>query len=501
MCKLRKSEAGNTALYVVVALPVAITLAVVGADLSAWQSLRQNAQREADRIAYEASMFLPNEALAGSHIAESVASLPQMELARDPSGEPIVEISTSSVSLTVKVEHESVFDVFLTPQAGEHRVFTAYAAATASTVPQDIFLIISDSSSLRPDAFSAWGSALDWPASSYFSLIGQPAYSFDPPNQPPLYWPEWWENDFFSESYRRWATQLCFNPVVTPLKLTAIRSFDVLGSGRLNRVGILFTPGDVPGGAGFTLGRKLSFADEDAALTEWSTFYEPRSANGDEGCVYLADESTTTNSRYAPPEPPFNYIQSGTSVACDNRIRLSPLGDPHGHQPDPALGRLAPCFTGGGATAQELIYFHAMRPHAHQTDGANITRAAAYALANLIEGSHLPSEEAQNRRRNLTTKIIRRILVLTDFLPDPGEPEFSALIAETEQTSKSAHISFIVFQHPNLPVSTRALNEARAASINAASPYASAQLASNAEELNRLSGSFIHRGRQLALRG
>ncbi|MCB0344150.1 MAG: hypothetical protein KDD66_03500 [Bdellovibrionales bacterium] len=495
-----RSESGNTALYATVVLPIVITLAVVGMDISTWQSLRQNAQREVDRIAYEASLFLPNDEAAAQHVYQSVAALPQLELALSQSGQQLLNITTSSVTFTAKVEHKSVFDHFLAASSGANHFFNAYASSSASTVPEDVVLIVSDANSLRPPAYNTWGNAIDWPASSYFNLIGQPSYVFDPPNEPPIYWPQWWESDFFTETFRRWATQLCYNAAVTPLKLAAMQITDVLGSGALNRTAVLFTPGDAAGGAGFSLGKALLFADEPAAATHWSGYYEARSASGNEACVYFADETTTTNQRYALPSPPFAYISPATSLPCSNRIAVSPLGSPVGHQPDPALGRLEDCFVGGGASVQEIIYFHAVRPHPHEANGGNITRAAAFALAALIQGTHVPTQEALDRRKNLTSKVVRRIVVLTDFLPDPGDAEFTTLLSELEQAAKATKLTFLVFQHTDLPASTKALNEARAASINAASPNASAQLATDAEELNRLAGSFIHKDRQLALR-
>lgn len=495
MQRIFGDQHGNIALYVSVVLPVALTLGTVLFDVSAWQGKRQNAQREVDRIAYEASLLLPDIQAAEAAIVRSLAALPQIEAA---DGSVLLEVTSSTVSLTVKIEHQTAFSNFLglSTDAGS---IAAYASAAAGAVPQDIFLIVADASTLRPEAHSAWGSESSWPPSSYFSLIGQPHYAFEPPNQPPLQWPLWWEDDFFSAVFRRWATQLCFNPAYSPIKLSAMALADIVSAGRLNRVGVIFSPGDSPSGPGFAVGRELLFADEDAAETFWSTFYEARSASSDEACVYYSDARTTADSRYLLPEPAAPWMLSGAS-GCSSRIEVSPLGDPRGHQPDPALHRLSSCYRSGGAPLREVLYFHAVRPHQHSADGVNLINGAQFALSRLILASHLPGIEASARRKNLATKTLRRIVVLTDFLPDPGHPAFAALIDELQQEAKSAQLTFLVFQHEFLPASLKALNEARAASINAAGPFAGAQLATTAEELERLAGGLLHYGRQLALR-
>ena len=62
--KTKFEEKGNIAFYLAFVLPITLCLLIIVIDVSEWQFLRQEAQREADKIALEVAPYLSSKARA-----------------------------------------------------------------------------------------------------------------------------------------------------------------------------------------------------------------------------------------------------------------------------------------------------------------------------------------------------------------------------------------------------------------------------------------------------
>jgi hypothetical protein len=432
--RIRSAQDGTIVFYVLFVLPVAMALLIIVVDISAWQSLREEAQSEADRIALQVAQHLPYK-------DEVVASLRELGVkynAFAASRGSSLRVRTSTLDedvsgFQVRVALEGVrtsfLDYFLTLFTGESAVFSVLQESQARLSPVDAVLIFSDALSMRPgippgvpeihQGEATWGDPFDWPASEYFAFVPLPQLRPSPAPEAPVGWPRWWQSDQFNSSeYQRWATQLCYNPVFSPLKFASIMITDTFGASPLNRIGVMASPGDQAGGVGFTSIKRMTF-DEDIPV--WSNFFESSVGNCDEACVMYAADSL----RYRLP-PSFSGIP--TYSHCDVVIAHSPFGDPLGHYPNPFQTKLSGCFVGGGATLREVLYYRSVRPNVHEVDALNIARALRTGISSLIEEEKRTGEEFRSLRGNLAGVSSRIVFLLSDALPPSSHAEVTDLL-------------------------------------------------------------------------
>lgn len=441
---LLRNEKGETLFYTIVCVPILFGFCMLFLDLSAWQSLRQYLQKEGDRIILTAAQFLPDEARVGEYINSELALLAEL---KDKNLKNEIQIDSSSVSLQLSADSPSFFDVFLTAASGKETALQASHLASASILPSDYVLILSDAASLRPAAYNNWGETKDWPASSYFRLASAPILSSEEDKSAPLYWPNWWKEDFNTETFQRWATEQCFNPYYSPFKFAAMSLADKFISEDVNRLSLLFTPGDLADHPGFSIARGLEFNDG-SEKHNWSNYFEQSSATSDEACVYFSSEKTAKDGEYLIPDI-LGYVSTGTDQTCEKLYNTSPFEDGFGYLPNPSLNRLSSCFTGGGAGIQELIYFHAARSHYHSPAATNIILAIEYALFSLAQTSEHVEEEIADKRGNLSNRARKEIIVLADDLPAADNQEFLKLLAKLSDFPRF-RLTYVVYAHDGL---------------------------------------------------
>ncbi len=416
-----RSQSGNAMLYAMAILPMAMMLTMIGVDLSKWQNLRQVAQSEADRIALQAAQILPHAAQAEQFVKDSVATfnmthgngtynfhIPEEMLANGFT-------SSSVITVTIAGAVDTGYTTGDKEKKGLNFELKINESSTAGVVPTDYALVVSDSVRYRPPAKTTWGFPGSWPASSYFNQIGKPNLSFDNPLEEPLHWPNWWKDDFDTTEYKRWATQLCYNPAFSPLKLAAISVAEYALSAEQDKLSVMFTPGDNPAGEGFTELRDMFYPNDPNAIINWNnSFYEREIAHSDEACLYYASPQTAVAQHYTIPDT----ATSGTSVPCEERVTIDPFIDERGHRPDPTEQRLAECFReDGGATLREAIYYHAARPFTNTTNGNNIARAIYISIIRLYGLNNNAAINDQVVRRNLSAFTRRKLIIITDEIP------------------------------------------------------------------------------------
>ncbi len=429
-----RQESGNISLYAAVILPIVVSLSVVAVDVSNFQSLRDAAQQEADRIALQAAAALPDTHRAELLLHRAVSSLAGFRLALSDEQAAALRVSSSSVELVLEGSVPAVFDIFLRLQGSSGHVFTLREKANVQIVPGDYVIIVADASTLRPRPGSAWGSEQSWPASRYFNFSRPPEVSLveaaETAVKSDVFWSRWWEA-WTTNVYRRWATQACYNPVFSGLKLAAISVIDVLGAIETNRLSLIFTPGD-EGQDGFSVLRPLGFMKQDVSGPEavWPGYFESEDFVSDESCVYFADAEASGDTAYGIPQAPvFSAKFAARQAECSDRIDPLKGAGPYYYP----YNALAECFTGSAIKLREALYFHAARKMGHSPGALNIVYALDQAYLQLVLANDEAQHEEKKRRGNLSGESTRKIFVFSDQLPDPQQAEFRAAISRLEQ--------------------------------------------------------------------
>jgi hypothetical protein len=429
------SERGNVVFFATILIPISLTLSVLAVDVSKWQSLRNVAQSDADRISLQAARALPDTIRAKQIISQNVASLPYIK------GFDF-HLTSSSATVTINSEVEAFFDAFLELHSGHSTTLTINVSATAQTVPSDTVIIMSDAETLRPDAKTTWGDELSWPASKIFDFVNFHTFTnlnfTNPDKKTWVDWPVDWD----SSEFQRWVTQACFNPALNPIKFSAIYLADFFGAKQNNRISLLFTPGNSIAVGSSTV-RNLSYPEQTLTTSQasWRPYYEQDNFIGDELCTYIADYQITGDDTYALNKPSFELgLIHQTNYDCDE-IAL------HTDSYYPPTGNLDTCYLKDNLLLREAIYFHAATRIPHFTNGENITNAIEQALFQFLNTKPVPSLD-QTLRGNLANNSLRNIIVLTDNIPDPTLPRFVELTQDLQL--KNIQLIFIVFEHPYL---------------------------------------------------
>ncbi len=464
-------ENGNVAFYVLFVLPVAIALLMIIVDISSWQSLREEAQSEADRISLQIAGHLPFASAARSAFAQSASEFNARAASKGSSLRVLEEdpdafaggafVGESRVRVVITGAHASMIDFFLRAFTNQEMVLQVRQESEARLVPLDSVLILSDGISLRPSVppnladfssgdigYASFGGEFDWAPSEYFTLAPPPLIKPSPEPAPPFGWTDWWKPAQFSlPEFRRWVTQTCYNPANMPLKLSGIMIADTIQASPLNRIAVMGTPGDQPGVAPYSFIKGISAND----LPFWSNYFESPSGICDEACVYYSHFS----SRYALPES-----FSEHSRECDELFSTNPLTDPNGHYPNPFQSKLSDCFLQRNISLREALYYRAVRGNSHEPDFSNISRTARAGASLLIEEEKLSVETSAVSRGNLAGSASRIVFLLVDALPDIAETEMQEVLEILEHDER-LRMYVLAYVHPGLTEDAGALLQAR----------------------------------------
>lgn len=454
--KVSSSQKGNIAFYALFVLPVVMVMLMIAVDVSNWQALREEARRHADRIVLETAQYLPYQQDAEA-VYQSQANYfnasNNLNLNIDSSASEVaLRVKPSNVNLNITGSVESGFDFFLQAFTGSGTVFPINETASARLLPTDLVLIVSDSANLRPPAPALWGNQLDWPHSEYFNFILPPTVSIDPSPQPPFAWSSWWTPaEFVPNRFMRFATQLCYNPVVMPLKHASILAVDAISVNEENRLAVYVSPGDIPaltaGGAGYTILNDLKYVDEPNSGPVWSNYFEPDIAHSDEACVLYA-HSEANNIRYNIP----NSSSWNASSVCPQVVLPGLYADPRGHYPNPFLSYISNCFKQGGLGIREALYYHGVRRNQHEPGAANLARSLFQALTSIIETEKITAATSSVKRKGLVRDSSKIVLMISEVLPSILNPEIQRAIALIQKVD-NLKVYLVGYSAPDLPPS------------------------------------------------
>lgn len=446
------AERGHAVLYAVLIVPFAFLLTTIAVDISAWNATRDKLQQEADRLAFQGLGGLPNMAEVQSRVQQAAQSL----ISAGVDVEVFVPSAPvrSSVEVTLTSKYQPRFGLFSTAALGN--AFKIQRRGTAQLVPGDFVLIVADGATLRPPlvaqpptsarpySFPAWGAELDWPAAAYFNTVSAASVSI--PNE--LSW-DWWK-DWENPDFNRWATQSCFNPVLSPLKFAAIGISEALLSYGVNRIGFMFTPGE-RSAQGFHVIRHVHGEDDDPALYQgqvggfpesgrvaagWSDYLELEQFLGDKACILFSDPFANISDRYA-----------FTDDADSCNARAEPVlerNNSHIHRLTQTFSR---CYDHSGVTLREAIYWNAAKlPLPTFSARPNIIASLRQAWSELTDDRTLSVEK--RKRGNLAHNSLRQILVLSDSLPNANDAELQQLLDNFQ--SRHIQVTVAAFMHEGL---------------------------------------------------
>ena len=439
--ELFTAQSGTAALYAVLLLPFALLLAAAAVDVSGWNALRDKLQQQADRIAFEALSALPSFHEVSEHVRKAV-NVPGLE---NVESSVFFPTRRAAVGVTLRAAFRTRLDFLV--RSFTKNAFRVERSSVAQIIPGDFVIIMSDGASLRPQPqpvsgspgtfeLPAWGTAAQWPASQYFSCVSAPVVA----SANSLGW-RWW-NDWKKETFQRWATQSCFNPSFTPLKLAAIETSEMVLQSGTNRLAFLLTPGD-SSGRGFRAirhihdehdepalypGQRGGFPEDGKIRAQWNGYTDLERLLGDEACMMIAQPEAGLLSRYELPG------EAGGSASCSGPLKLPPCGGRH----SPA-GHLSECYAAEELSLREAIYWDAakLRVPGAQTD-PDILSSLRQAWNELTDDRTLQSEAKV--RGNFAASALRKVYVFSDFLP-PVTDEMSELLA----LYQSRGIGIVVF--------------------------------------------------------
>jgi hypothetical protein len=452
--KLLSSAQGNASLYAMLIVPFAILLSSSAVDVSRWNGTRNSLQLDADRLALLAAEMLPAKEGVQSYLESNLAASVGDNRAVLSISWPEADSSSVTVNLAAELSPGIVGSFF-----GPQRISRS---ATAALVPADYAVIIADGSSLRPSVLfngaasivqAPWGDNNEWPKSGYFDCVLPPV-----PSEGQYGW-SWWDN-WAGEPFQRWLTQACYNPVLSELKAAAINIVDTVASDSRARLSVYFTPGDNQFER-FTRVRSIHGQQDDpnlysgqrggflsdtptSAQADFSDFVELSQLGGDELCFLLSDPISALNDRFAISS---NDLPNPNSQSCPEGAFAPFCGDRH--RP---FGRIHQCYRTKQWSLRESIYYRQARLRTPDFEATpDIEAALTTAFGDLID-ERSPSALARAReiRGNLSSKVRRRIVVITDNLPSLGSGPDSFGSKLVSIAGSGTEIQFVAVAHEYL---------------------------------------------------
>jgi hypothetical protein len=502
------ADSGNIAFYLVAVFPLVITFSVLAVDLSAWSALQDEIQREADRLAFQATQLLPNREHALGFVLSEAERSKKYQIEDSSLFNEDFATSNAVVTIALRSDYKASFDIFLRP-LGLEQLFQVVRSSSAQLVPTDYVIILPDGHSLRPHyGVSPWGSAAKWPAAVYWTCSGHPpANPHDDVSQ----------NIWNRNELERWATQACFNPVLSQLKIAAINLVDAIGAPDTNRVGLIFTPGDASN-RGYVIARHVHanlqndgnshinnqiggfVSSGSGAQAKWIDYEEIGSRLGNELCILFSQNTPYSLSNTLS----FYGLQMESTSSCNQVLSTGICSHTS------PFGLVNHCYLTNSLQLREAIYWNmAKLPISFENlifdAEPNIILAIEAALAELTYArGHAQEKEI---RGNIATQSQRKIIILTDNVPSITDTRSQELIASLAQAN--IKLVLVGFHHPyiNSNILSGRLSEFEAIAHSILDSYnnSSSNLeifeASSPTELReKIIPYLIIKGRQLSLR-
>lgn len=412
--RLLERRGSFTILIAALVLPLMFFLFSLSVDLSMYHSESQKAQKAADDAALYAYRFLPFAAQAASAAESYLQRYEQLSKG--------AQVVTDNQSVSIKVRSEvalhfaSLFGVDLQIPV------EAYASVWSSPLDALVLLDSSAHSAPAPLLSGAWGTSSEWPAAYFFSNIKR-----------------FYEGGVALDD--RAVTQQCFNPVLSNLKLAAIRTYDYLSAGHLNGVGVGFYPGNL---TALDLAREVLPGGERSAQLGEADFVQVNASD------YAADQYCAAAALLEPAHQ--EYLMPVAPAAIGGGFSPDPGTE---QMLDPGNWSFNPAFQPFLQTRQ-VIWSRA----AQNSESGNFPGVLQQARS-LLFGSAVRTERAA-----LSGKTRKALFVYSSDLPFyngerfPGlynsvqhelTSAFSKVRADIESFKQKLSIYYVVLRHENEP--------------------------------------------------
>jgi len=252
---LAVNTTGNIALYLLLIIPLALTLGLITIDILRWHSLGSNLQLKADRLTLDAARLLPDREAARALVEDALESSGYIQA----NNEYQLDVTGHQVSLTLGSKLDSPT---LVPGSAQSDLFKQRRYSRAEISAVDLVIVASDGESLRPAALSYWEETAG----------GE--YSVTQCNS---------QNSVFADCQNRWQIQNCFNPSYLELKSNLSWLISEVQKTEVSSTSLLFSPGDNPS-SGFSI---FQFENEQSVLPNY-LYSQPRNSLSDSNCREFA---------------------------------------------------------------------------------------------------------------------------------------------------------------------------------------------------------------------
>ena len=433
-------ECGASALYVLCLLPFLIAITFALLDVARWNFLRDATIQEASAIAKLCARSLPDtgETSACVRNVSIQSKFPELESA---SVAPFFDSTSASfgASFAIGVKIDADYIPSLAKMANAlipslDLKMHLSKSVVAQYRPGDYVLVISNASTLRPNAINnTFQPALQKQPPASIFRCSKP-YAVDAHD-----WLSGW-NDADSALF---FTQACYNPAFSTLKLSSIALLDAISEINNNKVAVMFSPGNNVTGAPVPLTTLHSISS--GFTTEGQTIFGS-DYNDLFGLNNIACALFSANYLGASP---YRLPASDTEDALSQDYRFCPI------QIELNQNIIDREFLSSPLMLRHAIFWQIARQQTN-TDVASMDFQLAI-LNSLQELLSKSAEQRQNEysvRGNLAATPKRHIFVFTDSLNgyQPTQEIISALIANNTK------LSFIVYSHEFLAENTALQN-------------------------------------------
>ena len=423
--------------------PFILGLGTVLIDLARFRSAKEELTQTSNDLALQAAQLLPNTDDAKRFIKADLLRLQRIGI----DGEATFQNEgTYSVQVTLRSTSLFSFDVLLTALGLERIKLRGFARSRASLAPRDTVIAISDGDTLRPGISDApqlgakldtpWGEPSQWPSAKYLSSC------VVPPNSPAPERSALWLRQFSDDNAKRWATQSCFNPIVSEYKAALIELIHTITLSGNDRLGVIFTPGQT----GADVIRPLiKTKSEDGSLlsgllessrdergAEWLHFDDQVSLLGDSVCALIALFPGTDRYRL-----PATMIRSSLMSPCLHTEQSNQCILPLALED---YSRLTKCDLRSALSLEESIYYRAIRAR----DGASralprLSSAISSAIA-LFSATETQDIELSHTRGAMRAYAKRHFVFIADTLA----PESADELRVTLEKAKNLQVEMIL---------------------------------------------------------
>ncbi len=420
------SQLGQSALYILGLLPILIAITITCLDVSEWNSLRDACTDQATTIAKSAALELPNLDNAVIKIEESAnhfkAEFPKL---KNIAIRPIIsENDSSTIGVNIQADFNSnlarITSIFV-PNAPITMHINRSSAV--QYIPGDYAIILANSNTLRlTDITNKFGYS---EAATIFKCP-------KPSNANSFIWSKNWSDNH--DETILW-TQACYNEPFSTLKQATITLLDAITEIKNNKVTVILTPGNydsrTPNKTTTLNTLDADFFSDVADEATFNATYTDEFQLNNFNCLLFSQKYDDEN-YFAVPQTFQQNTVFNAKLDCPSKLNLSPE-------------YIKEKFLKTPIKLRDAVHWQI----AQAQNNVAIDEAVGKAMQELLVKSEATQNLEIEKRGNLATRPLRRIIILTDNL---NGYTFTPELLENLKTY-SIKLVIIVYKHSYLNAS------------------------------------------------